>query len=82
MMAGVKHLLRMADRRLEGLVADPKTGSAVMGYLLNPPALPLRKAELRCQDGEGRRMRLRISSVAVSTDQNPSAAGPLPSEAV
>jgi hypothetical protein len=81
-MAGVKHLLRMADGRLEGLVSDPMTGAAVMGFLLNPPARPLRKAELRCQDGEGRRMRLRISSVGVSTDHNPPPSGPFPPEAV
>jgi hypothetical protein len=78
MMGGVKHLLRMADRRLEGLLADPVAGSAVMGFLLNPPTLPLRKAEFRCQDGEGRRLRLRISSIDDIGDMSPPLSGTLP----
>lgn len=77
-MAGIRHLLRISDPRLEALLSSREAGMRVMRCLLDPPADARQPTELSVPDLEGRRVGLHILQSGLDpaeTDGNPD---PLP----
>lgn len=67
-MDGIPHRLRLADDRLEALIAHPVSGAEVLQSLLYTSPSPLPPTDLDVHDREGRQWRLRITEAGTAAD--------------
>ncbi len=73
-MAGIRHLIRMSDPRLEAQLSSREAGMRMMRCLLDWPAGAKQPMELSVPDLEGKRVGLRIMQSGLEstdTDGNP-----------